>query len=64
MKDGPDLPPDDVAQIRKEIAAFIRSALADEGTAIDAGGGFGGFDLWFTVGGIEYVLTVSRSEKP
>lgn len=46
------------------LAHEIRNLLkpvADEGTGIDSGGGDGMADLWVTIGGIEYLITIKRS---
>jgi hypothetical protein len=48
----------DACTIRDEISNFLKSAVADQGKSMDTGGGAGGADLWFTVGGKEYTLTV------
>ena len=47
--------------LRDAIAALLRSSLADSGTAMDTGGGPEQADLWVTVGGVEYCLTVRIS---
>ena len=43
-----------------EIRRLLGS-LKDEGTSIDSGGGDGSANLWVTVGGVEYYLTIIRS---
>lgn len=46
------------------VAGELRELLAtmkDEGTHIDSGGGDGVADLWVTIGGIEYAITVKKS---
>jgi len=47
-----------------EIAGLLRAllkSLIDDGTGMDSGGGADAADLWFTVCGVEYFLTVRRS---
>lgn len=51
----------DVYTIRDELRSMIQSAMADEGSAVDSESGNGEGDLWFTVDGIEYYLTVRKS---
>lgn len=46
--------------LMQEIKRMIKS-IADEGTPIDSGCGGGGSDLWFTVEGVEYIMTVRQS---
>lgn len=46
------------------VATELRTLLAtikDEGTTIDSSSGDGHADLWVTVDGIEYYITVQRS---
>ena len=45
-----------------EISRLLGS-LKDEGTAIDSGGGDGRANLWVTVDGVEYYLTICRSNQ-
>jgi hypothetical protein len=48
------------------MASEIRDLLKqkiDQGTSIDSGCGNGHADLWFSVGGIEFYLTLSRSNR-
>lgn len=45
-----------------EIRSFLMS-VKDEGTAIDSGGGDGTGDIWVTVGGIEYFVSIRKSNK-
>jgi hypothetical protein len=43
-----------------EIRNLLKSVV-DENTGIDSGGGDGMADLWATVGGVEYFITIKRS---
>lgn len=45
-----------------EIRAFLGS-VKDEGTEIDSGSGDGCADLWVTVQGVEYFISVRKSNK-
>ena len=45
--------------VRDELIAFL-DQIKDQGTHIDRGGGAGAADLWVTLGGIEYCVTVRR----
>lgn len=48
------------------MAGEIRDLLKpkiDHGTCIDSGCGNGCADLWFTIGGIEFYLALSRSKR-
>lgn len=45
-----------------EVREFLNS-VKDEGTGIDSGTGDGQADLWVTVQGVEYYLTIKRSMK-
>lgn len=45
-----------------EIREFLKSVV-DEGTNIDSGGGDGTADLWPKVGGVEYFISIRRSNK-
>lgn len=47
----------DALSIVHELREFLKSVV-DEGTHMDSGGGMGASDLWFTVGGQEYLMTV------
>ena len=51
----------DACVVRDELAEFIEKAIADEGSGMDRGGGIGGADLWFNVGGQEYYLHIRPS---
>ena len=55
--------PMDAASIRDEIRGYLRSAVADAGSSLDSGGGFGEADVYVTVDGKEYVVIV-RSLRP
>lgn len=46
-----------------EIKNFLYSACADHGTYIDSGAGNGSADLWVTVGGVEFFITVQKSNN-
>ena len=49
-----------------DLAHKLRDLLkpvTDEGTSIDSGAGAGSADLWVTVGGVEYFLTIRRSNN-
>lgn len=45
-----------------ELELFLNS-IKDESTSIDSGGGNGFADLWVTVQGIEYFITIRQSRK-
>lgn len=45
-----------------EVRRFLGS-VADQGTAIDSGSGDGIADLWVTVQGVEYFISVRRSNR-
>lgn len=57
MSDRPDLK---ALTIRNEIVGFLRTALADQGSPIDTGGGLGSEDVWFIVDGYQYHLQISH----
>lgn len=59
LPDGWDRRPFSLAT---EIRAFLKS-IADANTSIDSGGGDGTGDLWVTVQGVEYYVTVAKSKK-
>jgi len=46
--------------VLSEIRGFLGS-IKDEGTEIDSGFGMGAGDLWVTIGGVEYILTLKKS---
>lgn len=48
--------------LASEIRAFL-AAAKDEGTEIDSGSGDGCADLWVTVQGVEYFISVRKSNK-
>lgn len=52
---------DQPVTIAHEIAQLLRS-IKDEGTEIDTGSGMGGADLWITSGGVEWFITVRKSD--
>lgn len=51
---------DETFTLAKEILDFLNT-IKDEGTEIDSGGGFGGSDLWVTIGGEEFIIQVKKS---
>ncbi len=51
----------DACTIRDELRQFIKKAMADEGSGMDSGGGVGGADLWFKVGGQEFYMHIRPS---
>ena len=50
------------ASLALELSTLL-NPVADEGTFIDSGAGAGSADLWVTVGGVEYFLTIRRSNN-
>jgi len=50
------------AALTDELREMLKN-MVDTGTSIDSGCGNGHGDLWFTIGGIEFYLSVSRSER-
>jgi hypothetical protein len=52
-----------IADIRDELKGLIENNLSDHGASMDTGVGLGAADLWFTVGGVEYVLTIKPTGK-
>ena len=52
--------PVDAASIRDEIRGYLRSAVADAGTSLDSGGGFGEADVVVTVDGKRYLVIVRK----
>lgn len=56
--------PIDAMHVRNLIAEMMRSQV-DQGTEdMDTGGGFGAADLWMTIGGTEFIVTVKPVRKP
>lgn len=45
-----------------EVRKFLAS-IKDAGTSIDSGGGDGSADLWVTVDGVEYFISMRRSNR-
>jgi len=43
-----------------EIREYLKTVV-DEGTEIDSGGSDGTGDLWATVGGVEYIINIKKS---
>lgn len=54
--------PLDCASLRDEIRELLTS-VRDHGTSSDGGGGMGQADLWVTVQGVEYFITVRKSNS-
>lgn len=54
--------PQDVASLRDELIELL-STVRDEGTSCDTGGGMGQADLWVKVQGVEYFITVKKSNS-
>jgi hypothetical protein len=52
--------PRDCASLRDEIRELL-TCVRDNGTSADGGGGMGRADLWATVQGVEYFITVQKS---
>ncbi len=52
----------DASTVAHEIAALLRS-IKDEGTEIDTGAGMGSADLWITIAGVEWFITVRKSNN-
>ena len=52
--DRPDLK---AMQLRHEISAFLRSGIADDGE-VEGGGGLGREDIWFSVGGVKFHISI------
>jgi len=48
--------------LASEMRRFLES-VKDQGTHIDSGGGDGTGDLWVTVQGVEYFITVRKSNN-
>jgi hypothetical protein len=55
MSDRPDLK---AMQLRNELVDYLRTAVADEGSAIDTGGGMGKEDIHVTVGGQKFHIEI------
>jgi hypothetical protein len=66
LRGGVDLGTDDVPlalRVRDKIVSALMP-IADEGRkAIDTGGGLGGFDLWVTIDGYEWIVQVSQGKR-
>lgn len=52
------------AGLAEEIRKFLQAGVADDGTSIDSGVGFGGADLRPQVGGVKYNINVRPSSTP
>lgn len=50
----------DAATTARKISDLLKS-VKDKGTEIDTGTGMGGADLWITIGGVEWYITVQKS---
>jgi hypothetical protein len=48
--------------LMQDLRAYLH-AIKDHGTHVDSGGGDGTGDLWVTVGGVEYFVTVRLSNN-
>ena len=53
--------PPDAASIRDEIRDFLRYAVADADTSLDGGGGFGEAEVFVSVGGKKYTVSVKEA---
>ena len=51
---------DHEVSLRDELAEILK-CVRDDGTPADTGGGVGAADLWVTVQGAEYYITVRKS---
>lgn len=60
--DRQNMPTHDCMMVGSEIEQFLR-CIVDHGTGVDTGGGFGQRDIWATVQGKEYIITIRPSEK-
>lgn len=54
--------PRDAASLRDEISELLNS-VRDHGISSDTGGGMGQADLWVTVQGVEYFITIRKSNN-
>ena len=54
--------PKDAAQVR-DLIRELMSSQVDHDTSMDTGGGMGQADLWLTVGGVEYTVSV-KAPRP
>jgi hypothetical protein len=54
--------PGDAAQVRDLIREYLKPQV-DHGSSMDGGGGLGSADLWLTLGGVEYIVTVKRPTR-
>lgn len=46
-----------------DMARRFFDGIKDDGSNIDTGGGFESRDIWVTVGGVEYIVNIKRSNK-
>lgn len=51
------------AAMRDELATLLRRTMADEGSSMDTGTGPDSADLWVSVGGVEFFVTIKRSRS-
>ncbi len=61
-----DLGSDDVhraLRVRSKMADALQAIADDPAASIDTGGGMGGFDLWVTIDGYEWVVQVSQGKR-
>lgn len=56
-------PSDNATALGELMRQWLTAAVADAGTGVDTGGGFGCYDLWVKVGGEEIYISL-RSRKP
>lgn len=56
-------PPDENSTfIGHMLVEWLKAHVADPGTSIDTGGGFGAYDIWVKFENVEYSIKVQRSE--
>ena len=54
----------DAIILRDLLKDLLLANLADPGTSCDTGQGLGHADLWVTVKGVEYLVSISRGSPP
>jgi hypothetical protein len=59
-----NLAPRGVREIGEMVGEFLRNAVADAGTCVDTGFGFGEYDCFVTVGGVEHAVVIKQVRKP
>ena len=52
----------DAVTMAHELVALLEP-IKDHGTEIDTGGGMGEADLWVKIGGVEWFITVRKSNN-